>query len=138
VLRSGVSSLIASQQSWLVASDPRGEGAVIAAAAFNCPQRSPSKLTVYRGSKELSSSDWMGRGYHSAFNSTKDLLDHLRRLNITRVFVDLSVPSNLRTAHELLLETAMRDATATWMLDFEQPITRTAGKNGLMRVYRRL
>lgn len=138
VLRSGVSSLIVSQQSWLVASDPRGEGAVIAAAAFNCPQRSPSKLTVYRGSKELSSSDWMGRGYHSAFNSTEDLLGHLRRLNITRVFVDLSVPSNLRTAHELLLETAMRDATATWMLDFEQPITRTAGKNGLMRVYRRL
>jgi hypothetical protein len=138
VARSGISTSGSSQQSWLVASDPCGEGAVIAAAAFECPQRSGLLLRVYRASKELSSSDWMGRGYHTAFNTPKELLEHLDRLNITRVFLDQSMPTNQRTAHERLLEAALDGAKAAWALDFEQTVSRSPWENGRMRIYQRL
>lgn len=138
VARSGISTSGSSPQRWLVASDPCGEGAVIAAAAFDCPRRSAFMLRVYRGSKQLSSSDWMGRGYHAAFSTPKDLLEHLDRLNITRVFLDQSMPINQRMAHELLLETALDDAKSTWALDFEQAVNRSPWENGQLRIYKRL
>lgn len=122
---------------WLVASDPRGEGAIIAAAAFACPQRTPSLLRVYRGSKELATSDWMGRGYQAAFVSTAQLLEQLDKLHITRVFVDLSVPPDRQQPHEQLLLTAMQSADDSWHLAFEQPVTRQPGKTGVLRVYQR-
>lgn len=138
VSRSGLPQPGHEKESWLVASDPRGEGAVIAAAAFSCPQRSPSLLSVYRGSKELSTSDWMGRGYHQAFVSTEQLLEHLDKLQISRVFVDLSVPPDRQQPHENLLFTAMRSANDRWHLAFEQPVTRQPGETGMLQVYRRV
>lgn len=123
---------------WLVASDPRGEGAIIAAAAFGCPQRSPSVLRVYRGSKELASSDWMGRGYQPAFTDESKLLGHLDKLQIQRVFVDLSVPDGRQTLHERQLLAALQSAKDHWHLDFEQSITRRPRETGVLRVYRRI
>jgi 4-amino-4-deoxy-L-arabinose transferase-like glycosyltransferase len=84
------------------------------------------------------SSDWMGRGYHTAFNTPKELLEHLDRLNITRVFLDQSMPTNQRTAHERLLEAALDGAKAAWALDFEQTVSRSPWENGRMRIYQRL
>jgi len=122
---------------WLVASDPRGEGAVIAAASFSCPQRAPSLLRVYRGSKELASSDWLGRGYQSASQSPAQLLEKLDKLQISRVFVDLSVPAEQQQLHERQLLTAMQLAEGRWHLDFEQPVTRRTGAAGRLLVYQR-
>ncbi len=126
-----------SKQNWLIASDPRGEGAVIAAAAFHCPQRSPSLLRIYRGSKELASSDWMGRDYQSQFADEAALLRHLDELQITRVMVDLSVPAAKRMKHEQLLGAAMQSAPGLWTLDFEQSITRQPGETGRLQAYKR-
>lgn len=123
---------------WLIASDPRGEGAVIAAAAFTCPQRSPSLLSVHRGSKELASSDWMGRGYQPVFVNNDQLLDHLDKMRITRVFVDLSAPPDRQQLHERQLLTAMQSANDRWHLDFEQQLTRRPGETGVLRVYQRI
>lgn len=122
---------------WLIASDPRGEGAVIAAAAFACPKRSPSPLRVYRGSKELGSSDWMGRGYQAAFASQDQLLDHLDKLRISRVFVDLSSPAERQQPHERQLLAAINLAPDRWQLAFEQTVTRRPGETGVLRVYQR-
>ncbi|WP_395753437.1 ArnT family glycosyltransferase [Prosthecobacter sp.] len=127
-----------SKQNWLIASDPRGEGAVIAAGAFGCPQRSPSLLRIYRGSKELASSDWMGRDYRSQFADESAILKHLDELQITRVLVDLSVPETKRTKHEQLLQAAMQSAPSVWALDFDQPITRQPGATGKLSAYKRL
>jgi hypothetical protein len=49
----------------LVVSDARGEGALIAAAALMARGR----IEVARGTKLLSTSDWMGRDYRPAFGS---------------------------------------------------------------------
>jgi 4-amino-4-deoxy-L-arabinose transferase-like glycosyltransferase len=126
------------QTSWLVASDPRGEGAVIAATAFALSQRSPSPLRVYRGSKELAASDWMGRGYQPAFDNADSLLAHLDKRGITCVFLDLSAPESQRKAHEKLLQKSLDHSKAAWALVFEQPVIRSPGQNGWMRVYKRL
>jgi hypothetical protein len=138
VSRSGLPQLGHQKESWLVASDPRGEGAIIAAAAFACPQRTPSLLRVYRGSKELAKSDWMGRGYQAAFVNSDQLLDHLDKMKVTRVFVDLSTPPDRQQPHEHQLLTAMQSANDRWHLDFEQPITRRPGETGVLHVYQRI
>lgn len=125
-------------RSWLVASDPRGEGAVIAAAAFACERRAPSPLRVHRGSKELAQSDWMGRGYQAAFPDAESLLKHLDARGITRVFVDLSVADKDRKPHEKQLEEALAGATGQWKIQFEQAITRPTAPKGRMLVYERM
>lgn len=138
VSRSGLPLPGHEKVNWLVASDPRGEGAVIAAAAFACPQRAPSLLRVYRGSKELASSDWMGRGYQAAFVSTTQLLEHLDELRIRRVFIDLSGDVAQRKEHELQLRHALEHAPDRWILDFAQPVRRSTLAKGEMLVYIRL
>jgi len=138
VVRSGVPVKSTEATRWLIASDPRGEGAVIAAAAFNSQHRSPSFLRIYRGSKELATSDWLGRDYQSPFSNETDLLNHLDKLQVNRVFLDLSLPKERRQPHELLLEKAMHSAGNRWKLDFEQIITRQYGESGNLLVYIRV
>ena len=113
-------------------------GAIIASAAFSLAQRSPSSLQVLRGSKELAKSDWMGRGYTADFTDDATLLNKMDELKVQRVFLDLSVPESLRTAHEKSLERALPNQPERWQLDFEQPVTRLLGETGSLRVYRRL
>jgi len=138
VMRSDLPGAGSTLTRWLVASDPRGEGAIIASAAFCLVQRSPSPLQILRGSKELAKSDWMGRGYTTDFTDDAMLLKKLDELKVQRVFLDLSVPEALRTAHEKGLERALSAQPTQWQLDFEQPITRLLGETGVLRVYRRL
>lgn len=138
VLKTGIPTGEDKGQHWLVASDPRGEGAVIAAAAFACPRRSPSPVRVHRGSKELARSDWMGRGYQASFPDAESLLKHLDARDITRVFLDLSAADEDRKPHERLLESALAGAVSRWKISLDQPINRQAGPAGHMLVYERL
>jgi hypothetical protein len=133
----GIPSAEAPLQNWLVSSDPRGEGAVIAAAAFGLSQRAPANLRLYRGGKELSASDWMGRGYKLAFDTPEALLKHLDDRQITWVFVDKSMPGELRRPHDLLLEKALLGAPSDWKLVREQAIIRKPGQQGAMHIYQR-
>lgn len=139
VTRSGLPAPGASseKQQWLVVSDPQGEGALVAAAAFQSPRRSPSPLQVLRGSKALSTSDWMGRDYTQAATTEAGMLDLLDKLKVTRVFLDLSVSSDLRREHELLLEKTLAGASGRWTLDFAQDVSRTWWIHGKLLVYKR-
>lgn len=125
------------EENWLISSDPRGEGAVVAAAAFQSDSRAPSRLHVYRGGKELASSDWMGRGYKSAADTPEAVLKLLDDHLITWVMVDLSVPENQRRTHDRLLEQAMTGAGAAWKLVREQTVSRRPGQKGRLLVYQR-
>lgn len=138
VKHAGVPDSGSRRVSWLVASDPRGEGAIIAAAAFQCSRRAPSSLRVWRGSKQLATSDWMGRGYKPAFGSSAELLQLLDKLQVTRVFLDLSVSEDRRQPHERQLLDSLQSASQDWRLEFEQPIHRKPGETGTLRVYQRV
>jgi hypothetical protein len=137
IIKSGMPKVGDSKQNWLVASDPRGEGAIIAAATFHCLQRSPALLRIYRGSKELGSSDWMGRDYKPAFEQKGELLAHLDKVQVSRIFVDLSVPPNRQSPHEHLLLQALQSANDRWQLELDQPITRRPAETGRLLVYQR-
>lgn len=138
VQHAGVPKKSATKQQWLIASDPRGEGAVIAAAAFLCPKRFPSLLKIYRGSKELAKSDWMGRGYQLQYTSPSSLLNRLDELKITRVFVDRSVPEAERKEHEKQLFDTLNASKAKWQLQEEQNVSRTFFQKGKLLIYKRL
>lgn len=127
----------AAKARWIISSEPRGEGAVIAEAAFRLSVRSPSPLRIYRAGKELSTSDWMGRGYKLAFETEAEILTHLDKTGIRWVLVDLSVPEKLRVAHNNLLEAAMKGAPDRWELALTQPVIRQPGATGELLVYRR-
>jgi 4-amino-4-deoxy-L-arabinose transferase-like glycosyltransferase len=122
---------------WLVSSDPRGEGAVIASAAFQSVKRVPSKLSVYRAGKELASSDWMGRGYKTSVDAPEALLDLLDKRNITWIIIDLSVPEHQRRSHEHLLEKTLESSVEKWALVHEQQVKRRVGQSGCMLIYQR-
>ena len=68
----------------LVVSSVAGEGAVIAAGAL----LAPDSLTLARGSKELSLSDWMGRGYLVGFETPEELAGILGARGIDYLVTD--------------------------------------------------
>lgn len=123
------------KQNWLVSSDPRGEGAVIAAAAFQSSKRYPSLLKVFRGGKELASSDWMGRDYHAAVNTPEELLRLLDELRITSVLLDFSVPETQRRQHDVLLGKTLSSAVTSWKLEHEIQVTRRPNQTGQLLIY---
>jgi len=125
---------------WLVASDARGEGAVVAEAAFamDGPARVGGRLQVLRASKELASSDWLGRGYRAAFTDAAALRAHLKQRGVTWIFLDDGPPPERRQAHQALLAEAVAAADSGWQLVHSEPVVRPgvpAGKS--LRLFHR-
>jgi hypothetical protein len=83
----------------LVVSNATGEGALIAAAAL----AAPDSLVVERGSKRLSTSDWMGRGYRQAFATPQELEGILSARGIDYLVCD-PPPADTPLAHWRILD----------------------------------
>lgn len=79
----------------LVVTDATGEGALTAAAAF----QGPAKLHVYRGTKLLAKSDWMGRGYQIEFSSPEDFVGILVENGISYLIVEATPNSGAISEH---------------------------------------
>lgn len=123
---------------WLIASDPRGEGATIAAAAFQVADRTSGRLTILRGSKSLVSSDWMGRDYKAKYSDQATLLKLLDSLSIDTLLLDLSVPEAQLKPHEIQLKAALESPDSDWLQMRLQTIHRHAlTAPGELRIYRR-
>lgn len=123
---------------WLVASDPRGEGALIAASAFNTTDRTSDHLTLVRGSKALAHSDWMGRNYTPIYQDASSLLKLLDSLRIDTAIIDLSVPTAAIRPHETDLRLALDQPHSGWHLAWTQPATRSPGTpSATLRIYQR-
>ena len=124
---------------WLVASDARGEGAVIAAAAYalNELARVDGRVQVLRASKELGASDWLGRGYRAAFTEAAALRDHLDQRGIRWIFLDDSPPPERRQAHQALLDEVV--SAGSWQLVEEKMVVRPDLKtDGRLRLFQRM
>jgi hypothetical protein len=91
--------------SLLVCSDAKGEGAMVAAAALLAPDR----IVVQRGTKLLSTSDWLGRGYVATYTTEEEMLGLLSSAGITRVIVDEGVPESSIWAHQLAISKAIQN-----------------------------
>ena len=88
----------------LVSSDARGEGALVAGVAAR-DQRPRNQ--VLRGTKVLSTSDWMGRGYELSHESDEALLQFLERKNIDWLVLDNSIPTERVVKHHEQLSRAI-------------------------------
>lgn len=89
----------------LVCSDSKGEGALVAAAALLAPDR----IVVQRGTKLLSTSDWLGRGYSANFSTEKEMFELLSSTAITHVIVDEGVPETAVWPHQLKVSKVIRE-----------------------------
>ncbi len=89
----------------LVVSDARGEGGLVAELAFLSPDRLKQPWTVVRGSKFMSKSDWIGRGYQAAFESAEEFRAAAQRESIAWVVEDTGVPEGyVQRHHQQLAE----------------------------------
>jgi hypothetical protein len=123
---------------WLIASDPRGEGAVIAATAFATPDRTASLLSVRRGSKTLVDTDWLGKSYQPKFADAASLLRLLDAEGIDVVMVDTSMTPDRVQAHEKALRKALDQSDSGWQVVWKQTIQRGFGvPEGDLLVYQR-
>ena len=118
----------------LVSSDARGEGAVVASVAMSDVRLGNR---VLRGSKVLSSSDWMGRGYTLAHTNSTDLLAFFKTEEIDWLIVDLSVPMDRSMGHHGQVARLVQD----FPMEFERAgqstiLRRFKGSQNLASVYR--
>jgi hypothetical protein len=104
----------------LVCSDSKGEGAMVTAAAFLAPDR----IVVHRGTKLLSTSDWLGRGYAANFSTEKEMLAILNDAAITHVVVDEGVPESAVWQHQLAISRAIQNLGARLPIVTEVPARR--------------
>ena len=91
------------RQSLMVVSDSRGEGAIIAASALASSERPVGGIRIYRGSKQLSSSDWLGRNYQSFYATVPALRQYMLNGGFQFLALDNGLPqSKKREYHDLV------------------------------------
>lgn len=126
-------------RAWLVSSDGRGEGALIAAVAFRTPDRVGTMRRILRGSKELADTDWGGRHYEPKFPDDASLLAHFDKSQVDVIFVDMSMTAAERKPHETRLKQALDEAPQVWQKLADQPVSRlAAGAPGSLGIYCRI
>jgi hypothetical protein len=114
---------------WLVDGGSAAEGAFTAAMAVRDPAL---RDYAVRGSKLLSESDFMGRGYRSKFSSPGPVLGELRRLGIGGVVI-AGRPGIAPMPHTALLRDALRGPGSGYRLAAVLPFR---GRPGATEVYR--
>ena len=119
----------------LVCSDARGEGALVADAAFDSTLHASKDFAILRATKELSSQDWLGRGYTLAFQDDKALLDHLKKRQVRWVLIDDSVFGAYRQAHFDQLKRALNTEGSGWTLSDTITVSSGPLNTGYMRIF---
>jgi hypothetical protein len=105
-----------------VCSDARGEGALVAAATLLAPDR----VVVQRGTKLLSTSDWLGRGYEMRFSTDGELFNLLETAGVTHVIVDDGTPAASKWEHQSAVSSAIRNHRDRFPRVREMPLQRRA------------
>lgn len=123
------------ESEWLVCADARGEGAIIAAAAFHRELRKLEDFYVLRATKELASMDWIGRSYAEAFSTHEALRAHLAKRQVRWVLLDDSVPPPYRQPHFDQLHAALMEKDSGWTLAHTVQVTRWDGSKGDLHLF---
>jgi Dolichyl-phosphate-mannose-protein mannosyltransferase len=113
----------------LVASDERGEGALVAQARL---KGALWRTVTLRGTKVLSDSDWVGRGYKTAWATAADMSAYLEHAGVDYVIMD---PSGAHYPHYGQLEQFIDSNAHRFSLLNEHTVSR-GPQRWLVRVYR--
>lgn len=123
------------RQNWLISSDPRGEGAIIAAAAFQDSARWQFSRKILRGTKTLAQTDWITADYRLLVKNTSELRQLLKETHIGWVFLDESYPDPV-LAHHSLLKRAMEEPDNEWQLWKTVIVHRSeSNADGFVKIY---
>jgi hypothetical protein len=116
----------------LIASDAIGEGMFIGEVAMH--EDRPGHV-VLRASKVLSDSGWMGEGYTSFFDTSRQLMDYLDSIPVGIVVLEEDAAPN--QSHHRVLRRVMRDFPDRWerLADYAGRGGRVPGRAGIT-VYR--
>lgn len=120
----------------LAISDARGEGSLVAAAAFDSPLTA-RKVSMLRGSKELSDQDWMGRGFKLRVQSPDEVLQLLKQRQVDWVLLDTALTEDPPASVRALVDQALNQATSGWSLRLESPVCKSREISGQLRLYQR-
>lgn len=110
---------------FLIESDAIGEGSFIAGVAMN--EERPGHV-VLRASKMLGTTDWMGRGYESAFESVEDMEAFLKRVPVDVLVIDDSAGRRHRYPHLDDLLAIVAGDTETWRSFGTYDVVREGGE----------
>jgi hypothetical protein len=106
-----VSTFPAAPRVYVIASDPHGEGAMIAAMAAR--EKRPGSI-VLRGSKLLTSEDWFGRPIEDRFPTREDVSRLLDRVPVDVVILDNALPAGERSAYHRRLQAVVTGRQTEW------------------------
>ena len=106
-----VSTSPAAPRVYVIASDPHGEGAMIAAMAAR--ENRPGSM-VLRGSKVLTSEDWFGRPIEDRFPTKEEVSRLLDRGPVDVVILDDALPEGERSAYQRRLQAVVTGAETEW------------------------
>lgn len=108
-------------QVYLIVSDSRGEGGMI--AAISVKEKRPGSI-ILRGSKIFVDEDWLGRMAENRFHTVADITCLFDRIPINFVVLDDTVPlANRRPYHDKVRSVVTRD-TRTWEVMGIYPLIR--------------
>lgn len=117
----------------LLASDPVGEGSVIAAIAAARPAEAPVCL---RASKILVSEDWLGRNTRERFPAPQDLRRLLDALPVQAVMIDDALVKDWRRPYHQQLAQLVRADPDTWRAGGAYHVIRNGKPGpGLVSIY---
>jgi hypothetical protein len=119
----------------LIVSDARGEGAVVAAAAF-AEAQPDRQVTILRASKTLAEQDWLGRGLKLHADGPQATLKLLEEQAVDWIFLDTTVAQANNTPYHDLIKQALARPACGWQMDCHQSIIRTDA-SGDMLCYRK-
>ena len=120
----------------LIVSDARGEGAIIAASALASPRRPDPVVRVYRGSKVLASSDWLGRNYKPVYDTVEGLRSCMGGKDFQFLAVDQGVPPGNRADYHMLVRQLVSDYPGDFKEVARIPALRRGGKKSYVILYR--
>jgi hypothetical protein len=106
---------------YVIASDPHGEGGMIAAMAAR--EKRPDSI-VLRGSKILTREDWFGRLIEDRFATVQEVSRLLDRIPVDVVILDTALSETERSAYYRRLEAAVTGPESGWREAGAFPILR--------------
>ncbi|MDA1264501.1 MAG: glycosyltransferase family 39 protein [Planctomycetota bacterium] len=107
----------------LIVSDVSGEGAFVAALAQAGGGDRPAHL-VFRASKALARSDWVGRDYELRFESVAELATWLDEVPVAAIVQDRAPLARQRFPHHELVAEALLSYPDRWVREAPRDVTK--------------
>ncbi len=111
----------ATERVYLIASNPQGEGALVAALASR--ESRPGSI-VLRASKILTREDWFGRRLEDRFPTTTEVSRLLDQIPVDVVILDTTLPDTERSSYHRRLQAVVTATGPSWRDAGAFPIVR--------------